>query len=292
MSAFSGSNMVGRLRSVLVCTPKAAGWNSAAQANRWQELGFLHAPDFAKAAEQHTALCRQLQNASVEVDCLPASERLSLDAVYTHDASIVSDFGAIPFHSGKANRAGEREQHRQFYQQIGIPVLGEVLPPGTAEAGDMIWLDAKTLVVGRGYRTNAAGIEQIRNLLRPHSVDVIAAPLPHGAGPGTCLHLMSLISLLDEKTALVDLAWLAVETVELLSARGYKLIEIDSGERDTLGCNVLSLGERKLLAIAENVRTNEKLRAAGFDVRTFPGSEISVNGGGGPTCLTRPLFRD
>jgi N-dimethylarginine dimethylaminohydrolase len=102
---------------------------------------------------------------------------------------------------------------------------------------------------------------------------------------------MSLISLLDEKTALVDLSWLTVETVELLTARGFHFIEIDPAERDTLACNVLSLGERRLLAIEENRRTNQKLRAAGFDVRTFPGSEICINGSGGPTCLTRPLFR-
>jgi N-dimethylarginine dimethylaminohydrolase len=102
---------------------------------------------------------------------------------------------------------------------------------------------------------------------------------------------MSLMSLLDERTALVDLPWLAVETVELLKVRRYKFIEIDPPERDTLACNVLALGEKRLLALEENVKTNEKLRAAGFDVRTFPGAELCVNGGGGPTCLTRSLLR-
>ena len=102
---------------------------------------------------------------------------------------------------------------------------------------------------------------------------------------------MSLISLLDEHTALVDLPWLAVETVELLKARGYRLIEIDSSERDTLACNVLSLGGKRLLAIEENLKTNDRLRHAGFDVRTFAASEVCINGSGGPTCLTRPLLR-
>jgi dimethylargininase len=115
--------------------------------------------------------------------------------------------------------------------------------------------------------------------------------LPYGPGPSACLHLMSLISLLDEHTALVDLPWLAVETVEVLKSHGFQFIEIDSSERDTLACNVLALGERRLLAIEENRKTNDKLRAAGFDVRTFPGSEICINGSGGPTCLTRPLLR-
>ena len=97
--------------------------------------------------------------------------------------------------------------------------------------------------------------------------------------------------MLDEKTILVDLPWLAVETVELLKQRGLRLIEIEYGERDTLACNVLSLGQKRLIAIDENTKTNQRLRDAGFDVRTFPGSEICINGAGGPTCLTRPLLR-
>jgi N-dimethylarginine dimethylaminohydrolase len=147
------------------------------------------------------------------------------------------------------------------------------------------------LLIGHGYRTNAQGISQMRALLKPKGVEVLSAPLPHAEGPSACLHLMSLISLLDEKTVLVDLPWLAVETLELLRARGYNLIEIEYSERGTLACNVLSLGEKRVLALEENAKTNEKLRAAGFDVRTFPGSELCINGSGGPTCLTRPLLR-
>ena len=146
-------------------------------------------------------------------------------------------------------------------------------------------------MIGHGYRTNAAGIQQMRDLLSPKGVEVLSAPLPYGPGPSACLHLMSLISLLDEHTALVDLPWLAVETVELLKSRGFKFIEIDSSERDTLACNVLALGNNRLLAIEENHKTNARLRQAGFDLRTFPGSELCINGSGGPTCLTRPLLR-
>jgi N-dimethylarginine dimethylaminohydrolase len=169
--------------------------------------------------------------------------------------------------------------------------LGSITEPGTTEAGDIVWLDSKTLLIGQGYRTNAAGIAQMRALLAPKEVEVLTAPLPYGPGPSECLHLMSLISLLDEQTALVDLPWLAVETVELLKSRGFQFVPIDNSERDTLACNVLALGGKRLLAIEENHQTNARLRHAGFDVRTFPGSEICINGSGGPTCLTRPLLR-
>ena len=155
----------------------------------------------------------------------------------------------------------------------------------------MLWLDSKTLLIGHGYRTNASGIAQMRELLADRGVQVIAAPLPYGSGPSACLHLMSLMSLLDEQTVLVDLPWLAVETVELLRSRGFQFLESDPSERDTLACNVLSLGGKCLLSLEENRRTNQRLRGAGYDVRTFCGSELCINGSGGSTCLTRPLLR-
>ncbi len=283
--------MVGTLRRVLVCSPRAAGWDIPARADRWRELGFLHMPEFSTAQARHDQLCTQLESAGAEVFHLPAAPDLSLDAVYTHDPSLATDQGLVGLNPGKPNRIPETKHHVEFSRSLGIPGAGQVHPPGKTEAGDMVWLDSTTLLIGQGYRTNAAGIAQMRALLRPHGGEVIAAPLPYGPGPSACLHLMSLMSLLDEQTALVDLPWLAVETVELLKSRGYSLIEIDYSECETLACNVLSLGRKRLLALEENHKTNQKLRQAGFDVRTFPGAELCVNGGGGPTCLTRPLLR-
>lgn len=287
----NGHSMVDPLRRVMVCSPRMAGWNSPERAARWRDLGFLHPPEFETAQAQHEAMCHELSAAGAEVLELPPSNALSLDAVYVHDASLPSDFGLILMHPGKLNRADEGKWHGTFAKTMGIPVLAKIVRPGTTEGGDILWLDTRTLLVGRGYRTNAAGIAQLRELLGGKGVDVIPAPLPHGSGPNVCLHLMSLISLLDEKTALVDLPWLAVETVDLLQSRGYTLIEIDYFERDTMACNILALGNKRLLALENNPKTNDKLRAAGFDVRTFPGSELCINGGGGPTCLTRPLLR-
>jgi N-dimethylarginine dimethylaminohydrolase len=222
---------------------------------------------------------------------LPPSDFLTLDAVYAHDASLTTSHGLILMRPGKPNRISEAQAQADFCAQQGISVLGEIRPPACTEAGDIVWLDEHTLLVGHGYRTNRAGIDQLRDLLAPKGIEVVSAPLPYGPGPSSCLHLMSLMSMLDESTILVDLPWLAVETVEFLKARNFRLIEIDYAERDTLACNVLALGSKRLIAIDVNCGTNQRLREAGFDVRTFPGSEICINGSGGPTCLTRPLLR-
>ncbi len=288
---FNGHSMVDTLERVLVCSPRTAGWNQPERVARWRELGFLHEPNADQAQAQHEALCCQLASAGAEIVELPASNELSLDAVYTHDASLATDFGLLVMRPGKANRVVEGSHHAGFCSQFMVPTFAEITAPGTTEAGDIVWLDSKTLLVGRGSRTNTEGIRQMRDLLAPKGIGVLSAPLPYSAGPSACLHLMSLISLLDKQTALVDLPWLAVETVELLRSRGFKFIEIDYSERQTLACNVLALGGNRLVAIEENRRTNDSLRRAGFDVRTFPGSELCINGGGGPTCLTRPLLR-
>jgi len=289
--SFNGHSMVGPLQRVLVCSPQTAGWDQPERVGQWRELGFRHQPDPVKAQKQHDTLRRELEVTGAEVLDLPSSSDLSLDAVYAHDASLATDFGLILMRPGKKNRIAEAARQKSVAERLGIPIFGEIGAPGSTEAGDIVWLDARTLLIGHGYRTNAAGIEQMRSLLGAKGIEVISAPLPYNAGPACCLHLMSLISLLDERTALVDLPWLAVETVELLKARGFKFIEIDYSERDTLACNVLALGSRGLLAIEENHRTNARLRESGFDVRTFPGSELCINGSGGPTCLTRPLLR-
>jgi len=288
---FNGHSMTGELRRVMVCPPTSAGWNVSGKIASWRELGFRHAPDFRMAQNQHDTLCHLLETSGAEVVSLPSADSLTLDAVYTHDASLATDYGLVLMNPGKQYRVGEAQAHADFCGEIGVPVFAEIRLPGTSEGGDMVWLDSSTLLVGEGYRTNRAGIGQMRALFAAKNVEVISAPLPYGSGPSACLHLMSLVSMLDEHTILVDLPWLAVETVELLKARGFRLIEIEYSERDTLACNVLALGQRRLIAIEENRKTNQRMREAGFDVRTFPGSEICIKGAGGPTCLTRPLLR-
>ncbi len=283
--------MVGNLRRVLVCPPCTSGWSDSRQAVRWRELGFMRSPEFEAASRQHEEMVQRLQESGCQVLALSPTEGLTLDGVYVHDASLITDWGAICLRMGKPARCDEPTAHRRWCEAAGIPILAQIESPGIVEGGDIAWLDSRTLVVGRGYRTNSEGIDQLRAIFASRGVAVKAVPLPHGPGPSSCLHLMSLISLLDDHTVLVDLPWLAVETVELLWALRYRLVEIDPRERNTLACNVLSLGRGRLLALKENRRTNDRLRELGYDVRTFSGSELGINGGGGPTCLTRPLLR-
>ena len=192
---------------------------------------------------------------------------------------------------GKTESGGEGQHHGSFTTNLGIPTLAKVIAPGTTEAGDMVWLDAKTLLIGHGYRTNSAGHLADTEFARAQGNRSAFRAVPYGNGPSECLHFMSLISLLDEWTALVDLPWLAVETVELLKARGFRLIEIDYSERGYAGLQRFLAGREAVACDRRESQDERVIASAGFDVRTFPGSEICINGGGGPTCLTRPLLR-
>lgn len=282
-------SMCGKLVRSLLIGPRAVGWNAEAS---WRELGYLDAPEEALAARQHARIRSLLRERGVDVlepdEPLPG---LTPDAVYCHDASFPSRRGMILMRMGKETRSGEPAAHARIYEAQGIPVIGAVEAPGLAEGGDLVWLDERTLLAGEGYRTNAAGIAQLGAILAEDGVEVLPVPLPFGDGPHCCLHLMSLLSVLDWRTMVADLRFLGVPTVEMLKERGFGFVPIVEAERGTMAANVLALGGRTVLAIAANRETNARLRDAGFEVLTYEGGEISQNGSGGPTCLTRPLVR-
>ena len=168
--------MTGELRRVMVCPPGNAGWNDPRKASAWRELGFQHAPDFAVAQSQHQTLCRLLGESGAEVLNLPAADSLTLDSVYTHDASLATDYGLVLMNPGKKNRVAEARAHADFRGPLGIPVFGEIELPGTSESGDIVWLDPQTLLIGEGYRTNKAGIGQMRALFSPEKCGGAVGP--------------------------------------------------------------------------------------------------------------------
>jgi N-dimethylarginine dimethylaminohydrolase len=174
---------------------------------------------------------------------------------------------------------------------MDIPILGHIVAPGSLEGGDVVWLDSRTVAVGEGYRTNGAGIRQFRALLGDLVDEVISVPLPHWTGPADCLHLMSLISPVAADLAVVYSRLLPVPFRQLLIERGYELVEVADDEYNLMACNVLAVAPRKVVMLAGCPATERGLKAAGAEVWTFDGSDLCLLGGGGPTCLTRPLLR-
>ncbi|MEM7417653.1 MAG: arginine deiminase family protein, partial [Gemmatimonadota bacterium] len=255
-------------------------------AEQWQALGYLDEPDFDRACDEYDAFAAVFEESGVAVEWMPSTDS-GLDSIYVRDASIVADRGLIGASMGKGARSEEPGLQLRQAGALNLDVAGVVERPGSLEGGDCTWLASDVLAVGRGYRTNLAGIDQLDAMLP--DVDVLRVPLPHWKGPGDVFHLMSVVSPLADRVALVYLPLLAVSFVEWLRERDFTLIEVPDDEFDSQGCNVLALGPTRVLALDGNVETRRRIESAGIEVTTFEGREISAKGCGGPTCLTRPL---
>ena len=257
-------------------------------AAEWRDLNFTAAPDFARAVDQSDAFIAQLRRLGADVHRLPPADGVGLDSIYVRDAAVVSDRGVILCRMGKAQRSGEPAAQEAPLRALGYEIAGRIQPPGCLEGGDVAWLDAHTLAVGRGYRTNDAGIAQLRALLGD-SVDVIVVPLPHWRGPGDVFHLMSIVSPVDRDLAVVYSPLMPVPFREYLIGRRIRLVEVPDDEFESMGANVLAVAPRRCLMVAGNPTTRRRLEHAGAEVLEYDGSEISLKGGGGPTCLTQPM---
>jgi dimethylargininase len=280
VTPFGCQNMTAPLRRVLVRRPGGL--------ERWGDYGWRAEPDRAGIESEHEAFRALLAEAGAEVVTAEPLDG-NPDAVYVYDPAIVSYRGAILLRPGKEARQGEVDAIAQELEQGGVPIAARLEAPAFAEGGDTLWLDERTLLVGIGYRTNTAGAEALVAALP--EVEVLSFDLPHHHGPGEVLHLMSLISPLDEDLALVYLPLMPTRLVELLHERGTELVEVPDEEFDSMGCNVLALAPRVALALEGNPETGRRMEAAGVEVRTYRGQELSRKGDGGPTCLTRPLWR-
>lgn len=281
---FGAESMVAPLREVLVKRPAEA----FARAFEDPAHGFLHRVDIAEARRQHDALCQTLQDLGVVVHELEV-ETTSPDLVYTFDPLLVTGRGVISLRPGKPGRLGEETVLEEWMLERGLPLAGRVEPPGTAEGGDTFWLGPGIFCVGRSLRTNTAGAEQLAGLI---GGDVHVFDVPYANGPTECLHLLSLISPVAERMAVVFLPMLPAGLHELLHELSFDLISAPEEEMPTLGCNILAVRPGVLVMAEGNNETARALLDRGCEVHTFPATEIGINGGGGPTCLTRPILRE
>jgi N-dimethylarginine dimethylaminohydrolase len=282
---------IGTLSHLVVKHARDAFRSPQTIAEEWRALNFTSAPDFEKAARQYDRFAELLGECGASLHFLPPSPGVGLDSIYVRDASIVCDRGVILCSMSKPLRQDEPRSQEAAFGAMGYPIAGSITPPGRLEGGDVVWLDRRTIAVGRGYRTNEDGIAQLRALLEGSIDDLIVVPLPHWRGPADVFHLMSIVSPIDDDLALVYSPLMPVTFRERLLDRGIALVEVPNEEFESMGANVLATAPRRCLMLAGNPATRARLERAGAQVTVYEGDDISVKGGGGPTCLTRPLRR-
>ena len=259
--------------------------------NEWESLNYLAKPDFKMAAKEYKAFESLLIHFGCKTTNFPKDDKVTIDAIYCRDASIVTDYGVVLCNMGKAERSLEPKAQESMYRKQNINILGSIEAPGTLEGGDVAWLNKNTLAVGQTYRTNAEGIRQLERLLTPLGIEIIIVNLPHYKGPLDVFHLMSILSPVDKDLAVVYSPLMPIRFRNRLLEMGYEFVEVAEEEFESMGCNVLAVAPRKCIMVQGNPKTEEALRRAGCQVFTYSGNEISIKGGGGPTCLTRPMLR-
>jgi len=290
MIDYGAQNMVSPLLRMIVRAPAAT--MAEADSSEWH-----YGAGLTKDAldSQHREFVAQLAKGGAEIISMDDTPDELYDAVFTHDPSLVTNAGAILLRMGKVLRRGEVDAHARMYKTLGVPILGRIETPGTVEGGDCVWLNQHTLIVGRGFRTNQQGIEQLKALLDPTGISVQSFDLPVYSGEGACLHLMSLISMLDHDLALVCKAMLPAALYQMLLEHGVQLLDAPMDEfeaSNTLSLNVLAVKPRHGIMVAGLPRTKSVMEDAGCTIDTFNGDSLCIKCEGGPTCMTRPLLRD
>jgi arginine deiminase len=288
---FGCQSEVGSIKRLLLKHPSEAFISDENIKDQWIDLNYLGCPDFNRAVDEYDSFVELLEKHVPGIHYLPSNDQTGLDSIYVHDHMVMTPEGAILCNMGKQQRRGEPAALHDFLLGLDIPVLGSIRGEGYLEGGDVVLFDARTLAVAEGYRTNLEGIEQLRELTKGFITEFQVVSLPHWQGPDDVLHLMSIISPVDHDLAVVYSRLMPVSFREWLIRRGIKLIEVPDVEFETMGCNVLAVAPRKCILLAGNPQTKQMLEQEGAEVWEYKGEEISKKGSGGPTCLTRPLWR-
>jgi dimethylargininase len=280
-ATFGVTSMIAPLRRVLVRRPAVSG--------DWEGAGW-RVPDPVALVRQHEEFCALLESLGARVEVAAALDG-QVDSVYMHDPLLVTARGGIPLRMRKPGRAREPAHAREELERLGVPVLGELPDGAYADGGDRFWIDAGLMAIGLSYRTNRAGADAVAALAAREGVAVEAYDMAHGRGPAHVLHLQSFISAITEQLCVIYEPLAPVRLLEDLRERGMRWIAIDRDAYDAMGCNALAVRPGVVVMAEGAPAVRGELERRGVEVHAYDGSELSLKGDGGPTCLTAPLLR-
>jgi N-dimethylarginine dimethylaminohydrolase len=278
---FGVTSMVAPLNRVLVRRPALTG--------DWAGAGW-RTPDPTKLQRQHEAFVELLDGLGAQVEVADALEG-QVDAVYMHDPLIVSGRGGIPLNMVKPARRREPGHAAEALAAVDVPVLGVLEGDAYADGGDRFWLDDTTAAIGLGYRTNRKGAQRVQELLAPEGITVETYDMPHDQGPAYVLHLQSFLSAVTERLFVIYEPLAPVRLLQDIEARGIEHVAIDHDSYVAMGCNILAVRPGVVVMVDGVPAVRKALEDRGVEVHVYDGSDLSLKGDGGPTCLTAPLLR-
>ncbi len=253
------------------------------------KLQLLAPVDARRAAKQHTEMAKAYAGADVSVEWIePQRTPVPFNLMFAADLLFMTPEGAILARPASMVRAGEEREVAARLARLGVPILRSVSGSGTFEGADAMWLDPETVLLGRGLRTNAAGIRQVSAVLAEMGVETIVVDLPHGT-----MHLMGMLRIVDRDLAVAWPKRLAHHAVTQLSERGFKVAFIPDEAEAVAGMalNFVTVAPRHILMPAGNPLTEEFYEFLGITCQTVEMDEI-VKAAGAVGCLTGVLERE
>ena len=278
------SNEWATLRAVLLHRPGAELENGCSP----NEVQMLAKPDPHRASRQHDSLAHAYESAGVRVSYLEPPEAVTPNQMFMADLMLMTPEGAIVARPASTVRAGEERWVARKLAELGIPILRTIGGRAVFEGADAAWLDSRTVLLGRGLRTNAEGLRQVSATLADIGVTVIETDLPRGS-----MHLMGILRFADRDLALAWPDRLARPAVEALHAYGYEVafISDENEARSGFALNFVTLGPRRILMPAGNPRTRALYDGLGIDCREVTVDELA-KAAGAVGCLTGVLQRE
>ncbi|HUV23393.1 MAG TPA: arginine deiminase-related protein [Gammaproteobacteria bacterium] len=273
------------LKSVLVHCP---GEELNAAQDDHDAIQMLDAVDLGRAREEHQAMVEAYRSAGVEVHAVEPDLPCAPNLMFCADLLVMTPHGAILARPASTVRAGEERQVARKLAALGIPILATLTGNATFEGADLMWLDEKTAMIGRGLRTNDAAIFQIGNLLSGLGIELIAVDMPFGS-----MHFMGMLRIVDRDLAICWPRRTPHRCVTQLRELGYQVIfpDFHDDQASYRGINFVTLGPRRILMVAGLTSLQDEFEKLGIDCLTCPTDELS-RAAGNVGCLTGVLWRD
>jgi len=279
----------GVLRDVLLGSPDAFRWlgeeNAQYSALVRDTLRRGYRFDRDLALRQHAEMVDAYRQAGVAVHLLDASEEQPY-GVYARDSNFMTPFGAVVTQLANPRRRGEYANVLRFYLSHDIPVY-DLVSAGNFEGGDFNMIAPGCVLIGyTGLRGEEVTARQVGGWMEAEGIEVRYAPIDE-----YYVHIDLMVCMLAEKLCAVCLDTTDPEIVDWLRARKIEIVPVSFRDTMGLGCNVVALGDDRVLSVASSTELNARLRALGFTVYD-PDMSMFLRAGGGVHCMCQALRRD
>jgi arginine deiminase len=271
------------LQSVLLHQP-GIEWETLSDPNDAQ---MLSVPDVELASQQHTCLADAYREAGVTVHYVDPDAKPPPNLIFCADLFFMTPEGAILARPASSVRAGEERWVARRLADLGIPILKTLRANAVFEGADALWVDHRTVLIGKGIRTNRQGVDQVCTALHEMGVVTMVIDLPIGS-----MHLMGMVRFLDSDLAVAWNYRLAWSAVELLRERGFRVefVPDENEASQNSAFNFVTLGPGRILIPANNPISQSFYQSLGIECHTVEISELS-KAAGGIGCLTGILER-